>query len=389
MSSHQLEIAVPNWVDRHLPAEAFLATARAIAASEDVDYMQLWDQMTFLLPRSLWTPSITPMATVLPDVDSFPDWFVMAAYAAQACPELGIMISTDGIRRGPAEFTQTALTLANITKGRLQIHLGGGEVKQCKPFGWKRAEGLDRLEDQLRIFHEFMNNQDPITFSGNHWQLDNAFIGNGAKQYRPQLWTMGGGPRLMDIATKHADGFGTCVPWVWSSPEQCAEGIADIKRTLEANGRDPESFRFGVWAGLLVHEDPKKIDQGLNNPIIRWLTAVFGRIIQSDWLKEGIEPPFPPNYHYAIKLLPMKIDASETQEVLRRVTRTMAERSWICGTPEEVADQVQGYIDAGASWVSLMDCLPLTLEPADAADGLRRSLEISKRLKANVVASVR
>jgi phthiodiolone/phenolphthiodiolone dimycocerosates ketoreductase len=68
------------------------------------------------------------MASVIADIDSFPDWYVMAAYAAQAFPDLGIMLSTDSIRRGPAEFLQTALTLANVTKGKLQIHMGAGEV---------------------------------------------------------------------------------------------------------------------------------------------------------------------------------------------------------------------------------------------------------------------
>jgi phthiodiolone/phenolphthiodiolone dimycocerosates ketoreductase len=386
MSDSKLEVVVPNWVDRSLPPEVFLEVARQIDASPDVDYMQLWDQMTFLLPRSLWTPEITPMANVIADIDSFPDWYVMAAYAAQAFPDLGIMLSTDSIRRGPAEFLQTALTLANVTKGKLQIHMGAGEVKQCQPFGWKRAQGLDRLEDNLRIFHKFMESDAPIDFEGHHWKLDQAWIGQGAKQYRPGLWTMGGGPRIIDIGTSYADGFGTCVPWVWSSPEHCAEEIGKIKEQLERKGRDPEQFRFGVWAGLLVHEDPEKIDAGLDHPIIRWLTAIFGRIIQSDWLKEGIEPPFPPDYHYAIKLKPIKIGPEEAQEILGRTTREHAERSWIRGTPAEVAAEVQGYIDAGASFVSLMDCLPLTLEPEDSMQGTRRSIEITQRIKSHNLA---
>jgi len=386
--SRPVEIAVPNWADRSLPADVFLDIARQIDASEDVDYMQLWDQMTFLLPRSLWTPEVTPMANVIPDIDSFPDWFVMAACAAQACPDLGVMISTDAIRRGPAELLQTALTVANVTRGKLSLHIGAGEVKQCRPFGWKRAEGLDRLEDQLQIFHKFMDGDQPIDHDGNVWKLDQAWIGQGAKQYRPDLWTMGGGPRIVDIATSHADGFGTCIPWVWTSPEHCAEEIAKIKQQVEANGRDPDSFRVSVWAGLLVHEDPEMVSAGLDHPIIRWLTAIFGRIIQSDWLKEGIEPPFPPEYHYAMKLLPMKIGEREAREVLARTTREHAERSWITGTPEEVATEIQGYVEAGASFVSLMDCLPLTLEPEDSMQGTRRSIEIAERLKAVNAAAV-
>jgi phthiodiolone/phenolphthiodiolone dimycocerosates ketoreductase len=59
----------------------------------------------------------------------------------------------------------------------------------------------------------------------------------------------------------------------------------------------------------------------------------------------------------------------------------MAEKSFAYGTPESVAAQVQQYVDAGATWVSVCDILPLLLDSFDAQAGLARNIEICARLK--------
>lgn len=77
----------------------------------------------------------------------------------------------------------------------------------------------------------------------------------------------------------------------------------------------------------------------------------------------------------------MKWSDGEVKELLSKVTDEMAARSFVYGTPASVAAQVQPYVDAGATWVSVCDILPLALEPEDAQKGLARSLEICSRLK--------
>ncbi|HYF26152.1 MAG TPA: hypothetical protein VD931_10480, partial [Baekduia sp.] len=59
----------------------------------------------------------------------------------------------------------------------------------------------------------------------------------------------------------------------------------------------------------------------------------------------------------------------------------MTERSFTYGTPAQVADEVRSYVDAGATWVSVCDILPLLLDPADAQLGLARNIDICTRLK--------
>jgi len=381
MAKRTVETAIPITVDRNLPAAAFGEMAKTLQSSGVVDYMLMWDQLTSWIAPSLWTPENTPLAKVIPDIDSYPDWNVMCAYGAALAPGLGTAISCDAIRRGPAELTQTMLTVANITQGNSIYHVGAGELKQCRPFGWKRSHGVSRLEDFYRIFRAFWNSDKPIDFEGNHTKLDQAWLG-GAKHYKPRIFGLGGGPKIIDLATSYADGFGTMVPFVWTSPEHTAQQITNIKRQLESKGRDPEQFGFGIWVAALLHEDESVIDRAFANPITAWQTAIMGRITQSDWEKEGIEPPMPRDWHYALKMLPVKIGPAEVQQMISRVTRTMSEKSWIYGTPKKVAADLRAYVDAGATWVVVIDMLPCLLEAAESMTAVQRSIEVCRLLKA-------
>jgi phthiodiolone/phenolphthiodiolone dimycocerosates ketoreductase len=383
----QIRTAVPIVADRHLPASAFGDAAAAIAASGVVDDIQVWDQLTSWFPQSLWTADRTPLAAVMADCDSFPDAFVMAAYGAAAAPGTGLVLSSDSVRRGPAELVQSLLTLANVYGGKAIFQLGAGELKQTRPFGYKRSQGIKRLEDFYEIFHRLWQTDGPVSYNGHYATIDTAWLGK-AKNHRPQIWGMGGGPRIIDLATTHADGFVTMAPMVWNSPEEVAENIASMKCALAEKGRDPEAFGFGIWSPLLIHEDANVIDRALDNDLMRWVTAIIGRINQGDWADIGLESPMPADWHYAMKLLPVKVGESEAMEMVGRTTRKHSEKTWLYGTPDQVAEQLKPFVEAGVTLVCLLDTLPFVLEVEDAMGAIARPIEVSGLLKQKLGADV-
>lgn len=372
--------SIPLISDRFTPPSAFAAQAQAAVQSGVVDELLVWDQMTNFWPRQLWSPAETPMAKVLPDIDSYADAFAVSAYVLASAPDIGVAISTDAIRRGPAEMFQTMSTLQNMTNRTATVMIGAGEAKQVTPFGWKRTEGIKRLEDQLQTFHALWNATDPVTRDGNFWSLKDAWMGS-ARGARPQVWVLGGGPKLLDLGTTYADGMAAIVPCVFPTAEAFKASVDALKADLVDKGRDPASFQFGIWFMALVHEDQELIQRALASPFFRWMAGIYGRLEMPAWRTEGFEPPLPDDWHYATKLLPVKWSDREVKELLSRVTDDMAARSFVYGTPESVAAQAQPYLDAGATWVSVCDILPLALEPEDAQKGLARNIEICSRLK--------
>jgi phthiodiolone/phenolphthiodiolone dimycocerosates ketoreductase len=102
---------------------------------------------------------------------------MISAIAATATENLGITTSTDAIRESPAELLRMMLTLASCNSGRTSIQIGPGELKQCKPFGFKRSEGLGRMEDLFRINRKLLDTDGLISHQGNHWRYDETWIG--------------------------------------------------------------------------------------------------------------------------------------------------------------------------------------------------------------------
>jgi len=296
-------------------------------------------------------------------------------------PEAGACMSTDAIRRGPVELAQTLLTLGTLTSGKVMVQIGGGEVRQVSPGGWKRSQGLSSLEDQLRSWRALWDAHEPVSMEGNRWNLDDCYLGMQRPVRQPIVWTVGGGPRLTDLTTSYADGVNVAIPAVQAYPQSHGEWIRGVKAGLADKGRDPDDFGFGGWAVILCHEDESVIDRALDNPVVRWEAAIWGRFNNADWAREGIESAFPADWHYAMKFKPMKISGPETQEILGRTSRRMAEKCMLHGTPEQIAEQLKPFVDQGVNWFSLTDFLPIVLEPEDAARSHERVLEIARILK--------
>jgi phthiodiolone/phenolphthiodiolone dimycocerosates ketoreductase len=381
--SYEVEIDTAIGFSRYMPGQAIAQAARAYEASGVIDSVSVWDQLNFFHPPWLWSADTVPSAGAIADGDSFPDPFASLAYASCAAPSLGLSTGTDAVRRGPAELAQSLLTLASMTSGKVTLQLGAGEIKQCKPFGWKRAQGLKRLEDLLQVLPRLLRSQNPIDYEGHYWTLDTAFIGNGAKDKQVRIWGLGGGPKLLDLTTSFADGFSTAAPEVAIDPGHWAEMIGILTEQLIAKERDPDNFDFAIYpACCLIHEDENVLDEVIENPLVRWITATNGHINQSDWQRQGITGALPPDWHYAMHLLPYKIGRAEAEEILGRVTREMVEKAWFIGTPSQVAAQIQEYIDLGARYVHIGDCVPLFTDPDDAQKGPERVIEVARALKA-------
>jgi phthiodiolone/phenolphthiodiolone dimycocerosates ketoreductase len=380
MSPRALQVDVPIVHSRYLPASAAIDTARELHASGAIDSVTVWDQMTFFAPSRLWTPERTPLAAVMPDIDSFPDPYIILSQIAAHVPDVGLTTTSDAVRRAPSEMTQTMLTLAGLTSGTAMVQMGAGEAKQCRPFGHKRSQGIKRLDDHFQIFRKYMESTDPIDHDGHHWKLKDAWIG-GERLNRPELWALGGGPRLIATAARYGDGFAAAAPYVWSRPEQAVDCIAAMKEAIAANGRDPEEFGFGIWWICLLHEDRAVIDASMRNDYVRWLAVTLGRFHSPAWREAGIEPPMGDEFHYANDLLPTSIGEQETYDILSRATREVVKNGWFHGSPAEMADQIKPFIDAGVNWVQIDDMLPLTRPAEEAPEGLARTIELARLLK--------
>jgi phthiodiolone/phenolphthiodiolone dimycocerosates ketoreductase len=381
MANRPTETAMYCWNHRSISPKAVGPFVQQIEASGVVDHFWMWDVVAGWFPPPVWTTDFTPLAA-LGDFDSVYDAFVTLGLAAASTDKLGMLLGgTNSLRHGPAELMQMSMTLADATEGGMICCIGAGEAYNTTPFGYSRKLSVSRLEDELRILRLLWECEGPIDYDGRVIKFDQAYIGT-VRGRRPEFWGMGTGPRLQRITAQYGDGWMTNSTNAWTTPELFAEKVKETRTIVEQNGRDPDAFRFGLTPVLLLHEDPDVIDRVHDNPVIRYFSALFGRLDNADWAKEGIESPFPPDYKYSLEYLPMKWTKSDVMKILDRTPRVVSEKSWLSGSPKEVAAKLQEYVEAGADLICPYDFLPAGLSDlSEAPASFERQLELCRLLK--------
>lgn len=371
-----LRTAIPYPNHRGAPLAGIRPFVETLDASGVVDQFWIWDELTGWAPEGFGVPD----GAEIPDAHSTHDPFIECAFAVAASSRIGVRSTTDAVRSRPAELTRTLLSLASATSGPVTIAMGSGEARHIKPYGYKPGEGIARMEDIFRLARELLNAERPFDFDGHHWTFRNAYIGR-LREHKPEFWALGGGPKLMDIAAKYADGLEGGVPSAVASLEVFSEHVQAMRVKLDHAGRDPADFGFGIWLTVGLHEDRGEIQKAMDVATLKWFSACYGRFNQALWESEGLETVFNPKWHYGVNFLPFNMNAKECEAIAARVPRAMVEKSAFWGTPAEAAAFGQQFIDAGASFVGVLDVMPLATGPAGWPDSIARSIEVCRLLK--------
>jgi phthiodiolone/phenolphthiodiolone dimycocerosates ketoreductase len=138
----------------------------------------------------------------------------------------------------------------------------------------------------------------------------------------------------------------------------------------------------GFWPFVLCYETDDQRERLLGSPIVKWMSAVFGRLHHGDWAKEGESLIFAEDWHYALRMLPHAMSQAEVDDVVSQVTPTMIEKSYFIGTPQEVAEQLRPWVEAGADYIAPSDMAPAVLELEEQGGAMARMIELCACLKA-------
>jgi phthiodiolone/phenolphthiodiolone dimycocerosates ketoreductase len=169
---------------------------------------------------------------------------------------------------------------------------------------------------------------------------------------------------------------------VWGSAAAFGRARREILEQVRAKGRDPQQFSIGVWFPVMLTGEPSHLRLALDNPLVRWMSGIFGRVDAKLWAEVGLEPPIPEDWNYFMHFLPYDTPQPFIDSVLARTTEAHVRQGWLVGSPQEVAQMIGEYIDAGADWVCPMDYLPLVLDPSEAVPAFARSIELCRLIKA-------
>ena len=201
--------------------------------------------------------------------------------------------------RNPALLAKSAVTVDEISGGRLILGLGAGwHAPEYRAFGYPYDHRASRFEEAFTIIRSLIRDGH-VDFDGQYYQArDCELLPWGPRQGRLPLMIGSNGPRVLRIAAPYVDAWNS--DWTFGSSE-----IAPLRTLVDAAcadvGRDPATLErtAGVAIDLPIREPGKD-----------------GRASTRGATAPGIEPSKP-----------------------------------LTGTHEELAAILRGYVDEGITHV--------------------------------------
>ncbi len=271
-----------------------------------VDWISAWDHFYEAPPKGGTEPHFEALTTL----------GALAAETSRA--RIGCLVFYVGYRN-PALLAKAATTLDHITNGRFELGIGAGwHVWEASAYGYPFPDigtRLDMLEEAAQIIRGMLT-QDRTSFSGKHYQVDEASCLPKPIQERLPIWIGGvGEKRTLKLVADYADGWNAA----YLSPEEFARVNEVLNHWCEDEARDPASLRRAANVMFNLGMDDRDLE--------RQRAA-----LQRDW---------------------------------GAMAERVADGALLC-TPEAAVDRIMEYVNAGADEINIALRAPWNAEALDA-----------------------
>ncbi|HET7323011.1 MAG TPA: LLM class flavin-dependent oxidoreductase [Halococcus sp.] len=279
-----------------------------------------------------------------------PPWeaFSVLGALAQRTTDATLMPGvTDSVRRHPTELAHAVATLDRMTDGRAGLGIGAGEAFNFAPVNdidW--TDPFARFVEVVKIIDGLWNTtpDDPLSFSGEFFDIEDAHLGLKPVQERPTMWVGGYGPSMRGFTGAVADGW---FPWIYSP----AAYEADLERVLNVaaeRGRDPDAIDRAVMVPTTVFDDA---------------TAARETAIERNRTTLALRPPLLDAMGYG--------DIAEETPIMRemafsddqeqrlfsatdRIPDEAVDSISVSGDPDRAIERIEAFADAGVDQLVLI-----------------------------------
>jgi probable F420-dependent oxidoreductase len=233
-------------ITRYADTRAFALQAEAAG----FDSVWLYDHLIFRFPDQ-------------PTSGIWEAWTVLAALAeATSRVELGTLVICTPLRN-PAILAKMAVTVDEISGGRLILGLGAGwHQPEFDAFGVPFDHRVDRLEEALQIIAPLLRTG-RVTFKGTYYSaIDCEIVPAGPRPSGPPILIAAFGPRMLRLTARYADCWNTA--WLGQA-DALEERWAPLREACVAEGRDPDTLQ--VTVGVTVRyetEQPSRRQHALS-----------------------------------------------------------------------------------------------------------------------------
>ncbi len=316
-------------------------------------YHSIWlpDHMVSFWPDSIWTPEFTDLATASPSPHRHLDAMAVAGASAVLTKNVPIATSVvDTVRRHPAMLAQTALTIDHLSKGRFILGLGSGEAENTVPYGFDFSKPVGRFEESLKVIRLLWESAGPVSFEGQFYKLDHALMDTELYDGKcPPIWVGAGGPRMLDITGRYADGWWPAGAW---TPEQYAEKLGIIRASADKAGRDPMAITPAFIQTCLIASDDAELAEIVAAPLVK---SIVLQISAEELRKFGHSHPMGDAWRGFVDIDPHVLTRERIIKFCAELDTQIVLDLLPHGTPKQVAKVVKSFCDAGLRVPKILD----------------------------------
>ncbi|KRE33900.1 methylene-tetrahydromethanopterin reductase [Mycobacterium sp. Soil538] len=352
---------------------AFLVAARVMK----LDSVMVIDHFQNVFPSSIWTPELTWLAARRPTPHEFFDFQVLSGHLASRVGHMRLGVGvTEAIRRHPVLIAQAMLTLSHLTKRAPILGIGAGERMNIDPYGLDSSQLVARLDEALQIIRLCLSTRGPITFSGNHFRLDNAPMDLEPPHGRtPEIWVAGHGPRMLALTGRYGDGW---YPTTVVSPAEYADKLATVRAAAVEAGRDPAAITPALHRFMVVAASEREARTMLETKVVRALALMAPAAV---WEQAGAVHPFGAHVNPLVDFVPGDYDRATLDEAIAAVpAAVVTEGPLLWGSREQVVAKLRAFGEAGLRHVVLAPVSGL-VSPRAALYGLWATGRIARALR--------
>ena len=283
------------------------------------------------------------------DAPSLDAWSTAAALAA-VTETLELMVAVRPTFHNPAILAKQAANIDRISNGRLSLNVVSSWWKdEARRYGVRFDEHDDRYArtaEWLTVLDGAWSEKE-FSHRGNYYQVDETVLEpKPLRRPRPTLYAGGESETAKNLIASRCDAY----VMHGDPPERITPKIADMRRRREAAGLPP--MEYGIAAYAIVRDSEHEAKEELE------------RIT-------NVQPGSPGYRNYQDWIANTQLESRVTLEDYSVSNRGL--RAGLVGTPEQVAEQVQAFEDAGVGLL-LLQCSPQLEEMERFSEAVIRPL---------------
>src|SRR5580698_249159 len=304
---------------------------------------------------------------------------------AYATRHLGFAFTSSTLQYHPFIFARLISTLDHLTKGRIAwnivtSYLDSGARSLGQTALLPHDERYDMAEEYVELCYKLWEGSwqddavikdrelgvyaDParvwdIHHDGKYFSSHGCHLSEPSPQRTPVLYQAGGSPRGREFAARHAE----CVFVGGSNPAKVGEVIRDTREQARQFGRDPSDILFFLYAKVLTADTEaalqRKYNDYLENVSYEGAMALLSGWAGIDFSKYDLDKPVEYVETNAVRSLMqsfIRTDESKRAWTVRDLMKRVGLGGGgplVMGTPEQLADTFQNWINAGVDGFNL------------------------------------